>query len=61
MSKLNNLKGKKFGHLLVLERAENKSFKSQQVVCWKCRCDCGNIVIIQSSNLVTGNSTIAVV
>lgn len=57
MSKLKNLEGQKFGHLLVLERAKNKIFKSQQIVCWKCKCDCGNIVIIQSSNLVTGNST----
>ena len=57
MGKLRDLTGQKFGHLLVLERAENRICKSQKIVCWKCKCDCGNIAIVQASNLITGNST----
>ena len=57
MGKLRDLTGQKFGHLLVLERAEDKIYKSKKAVCWKCKCNCRNIVIVQSSNLVTGNST----
>lgn len=47
--KRNDLHGKKFGRLLVVERAgKNK---------WKCKCDCGNEVIVLGSNLTRGNST----
>ena len=43
-----NLIGKKFGKLTVLERAENATDGHAQ---WKCQCDCGNIVIVNSSSL----------
>jgi hypothetical protein len=43
-----NLIGKKFGKLTVLERAENAADGHAQ---WKCQCDCGNIVIVNSNSL----------
>lgn len=47
--KRNDLDGKRFGRLLVIERAgQNK---------WKCKCDCGNEVTVLGSNLTRGNST----
>lgn len=42
-----DLTGQKFGYLTVLERAENKNGRAQ----WKCQCECGNTVIIPSSDL----------
>ena len=47
MSKLIDLTGKRFGKLVVLERAENDKGRSQ----WLCRCDCGNLKVINGSNL----------
>lgn len=48
MSKKLNLKGKRFGKLVVLEetnqRVDNK-------VVWKCRCDCGNIAYVVGTYL----------
>lgn len=43
-----NLIGKKFGKLTILERAKNAADGHAQ---WKCQCDCGNIVIVNSSSL----------
>lgn len=47
MAKLIDLTGQRIGHLLVLERAENKQGRTQ----WKCKCDCGNIVTIAGGDL----------
>ena len=44
---LKNLIGQKFGRLTVIERAENKG----KYTAWKCRCDCGNEVIVSSNSL----------
>ncbi len=43
-----DLKGKKFGKLTVLERVPPGS--------QKCLCECGNIVIVQTDNLMDGNT-----
>lgn len=48
-SKLNDLTGKKFGKLLVIEYLGHKK--------WKCQCDCGNIVEIFTGNLTRENGT----
>lgn len=45
--------GKRFGKLVVLDRAENYLGKYSQ---WKCQCDCGNIVIKRGSKLVSGRT-----
>lgn len=47
-----DLIGKTFGRLYVIERAENRSRKS----CWKCMCKCGNIVFVEGTSLVSGDT-----
>ena len=51
MSKVLNLTGQRFGRLVVIKRATNsKSGKAR----WVCECDCGNDIVILSTNLVRG-------
>ena len=53
--KLIDLKGQKFYRLTVLERAETRTYKSGgKAVMWKCRCDCGNITIVNGNSLRRG-------
>lgn len=47
MPPLKDLTGQKFGKLTVIERAPNKGKK----VCWKCKCECGNLVEIRGDHL----------
>ena len=47
-----DLTNKRFNRLLVLERTKNKGKKTA----WKCLCDCGNIVYVETTNL-TSNRT----
>lgn len=52
-----DLTGKRFGKLVVLERVADTPTKSgKKLVTWKCRCDCGNVCNIRSSNLKSGNT-----
>ena len=53
MPKFINRTGERFGRLLVLEEAGRNQLKK---VLWKCKCDCGNVVVRTSGDLVTGNS-----
>lgn len=53
MSKINDLTGKKFGRLIVLERGLNDSSKRKRVR-WQCRCECGKQVLVLSTNLIQG-------
>ncbi len=46
----NDLKGKRFGKLLVLRETDNRADGGSIV--WQCKCDCGNIVEISSKRLV---------
>lgn len=48
-----DISGQKFGKLLVLERSPNKNNRTY----WKCQCDCGNIIEVQTSALTSGNTT----
>lgn len=48
MSKFIDLTGKRFGKLLVIERADTNR-KGQP--CWLCRCDCGNEKILPGADL----------
>lgn len=52
MSKLIDLKGQRFGRLLVIERAESKNKNSS----WLCRCDCGNYSTVSAPNLKSGRT-----
>lgn len=48
MSKLIDLTGNRYNHLLVIERAENAK---GGIAVWKCVCDCGNISYVRGQNL----------
>jgi len=50
--KATNLKGKKFGRLTVLEATEKRS--DNKCVIHKCKCSCGNIKEVSSSDLTRG-------
>ena len=54
----NDLIGKKFGRLTVIEKAYvkeiGKTKKKQQY--WKCQCDCGNIVYVSTGHLKSGHT-----
>ena len=55
MSRLQDLTGKRFGRLVVLERAEDNILPSgQHKTMWKCVCDCGGEKITTRTNLVRG-------
>lgn len=55
MTALKNIKGQRFGKLIVLERAENRIRESgRQDVVWVCKCDCGNSKNIRSTYLLQG-------
>ena len=45
-----NLVGQKFGMLTVIERANDVGDR----VGWRCRCDCGNVVVVRDNNLKQG-------
>lgn len=51
--RINDLTGRRFGRLYVLQRDLSKTNK----VHWLCRCDCGNTISVASGNLVSGNTT----
>ena len=54
MSKLKDLTGKRFGRLVVIERAENNKCGNSM---WICQCDCGNITKpIVGSSLKNGDT-----
>jgi hypothetical protein len=53
MSNFIDLTGKRFGHLVVIQKSEQKT-KSGAV--WDCICDCGKIVAVTACNLKSGNT-----
>ena len=50
-TKLNDLSGRKFGRLMVIERVDN----DKKGTFWLCKCDCGNTTIVSASNLKRGH------
>jgi hypothetical protein len=50
--RLIDLIGKKFGKLLVIERAPNKKLQT----CWKCKCECGKEKIVEADHLRSGRT-----
>lgn len=48
-----DLTGMRFGRLIVLKREANDDNGSAM---WKCRCDCGNIVVVRGGSLRNGNT-----
>lgn len=53
MSKVVNVKGKKFGRLTVVEF---DSIDPKNGAKWRCVCDCGHEIVVLSHNLRTGNT-----
>lgn len=52
-----DLTGKRFGNLIVVEYSHSQTLDSKNsIVFWKCRCDCGQELIVRSQSLVTGNT-----
>lgn len=55
LGKVIDLKGKKFGKLNVLKRAEDRfDKKGRKLIYWFCQCDCGNVCEIEGSQLRKG-------
>ena len=56
MSKIINLIGQNFGHLTVIKYCGTNNHRKSL---WECKCDCGNpkTIIVQGSNLKSGNTT----
>lgn len=58
MSKLINLGGQRFGRLRVLERGKTVSRSEDgSVVYWMCKCDCGEVTEVRSSDLRNGHTS----
>lgn len=53
MAKLKNLTGQRFDRLVVVERAGSDK---QRRAMWKCQCDCGEIRVEYSTNLLRGRA-----
>jgi hypothetical protein len=51
-----DLKGEKFGRLLVVDEAESRYYGKQKIVMWNCICDCGKTVVVRSGALRNGNT-----
>jgi len=49
-----NLKGKKFGRLLVIRETDSKKVSTRSKVWWLCLCDCGEAIETHSQNLKNG-------
>lgn len=55
--KLDDLTGERFGKLTVLKRVEDLVHPNGSIsVQWLCQCDCGNQVVVTSSNLRSGHT-----
>lgn len=52
----NDLTGKKFNHLLVLRRSDDRGYGKKPVVKWDCLCDCGKRAVIKSDSLLSGHT-----
>lgn len=52
MGKLVDLTGRRFGRLVVIERAKSMGKNSA----WLCKCDCGKVIVAQAPNLKNGGT-----
>lgn len=50
---IKDLAGKSFGKLIVIEQAGKNKYNN---ILWRCQCDCGNVVVVPSANLIRGNT-----
>lgn len=49
-----NLAGKRFGRLLVLRETEHRIGTGH--ILWEVECDCGQVNLVTSANLISGNT-----
>ena len=56
IGKAEDLRGQKFGRLTVLYRVEKPDSYGENIygAFWKCRCDCGNEIIVYANSLKSG-------
>ena len=47
-SRIMDLSGRKFSRLTVIELAGKRGHR----ICWKCMCECGNVVIVEAPDLL---------
>ena len=52
MGKIKDLKGQRFGKLIVLEFKEIKNYRA----IWLCKCDCGNFIAVSSNSLLSNKT-----
>lgn len=53
MSIIKNEIGKKYGYLTVIRKVENKNSSR---AFWECKCDCGNTIIVNGTDLRSGHT-----
>lgn len=53
MSKFIDLTGKRFGKLIIIQRADNNKWRNTR---WLCLCDCGKKKIVNGSSLISGTT-----
>lgn len=56
MSAIKDLTGLRFGKLTVIQRDEDLYENDKKFIMWKCKCDCGNTVVLKGKNLKKGNT-----
>jgi len=53
-----DLSNRRYGKLLVLEESKKRKYNGKTpLVTWVCKCDCGNITLVPSSALGSGNTS----
>ena len=55
--KYDNMTGKKFGRLLVLERVEKEASYASRCHRYLCRCECGETIVVNGNSLRSGHTT----
>lgn len=55
VEKANDMTGRQFSMLTVEERAERPEGKEYGGSWWRCRCECGNTLVVARTNLVSGH------
>lgn len=56
-SNFKNMTGQRFGRLTVLSKGETERKNGQWRTTWRCKCDCGNEVVVKASYLREGRTT----
>lgn len=56
-SRVNEMIGRKFGKLTVLSEAPKDNNMANRSLRYICKCDCGNIIIVNGNSLRTGHTT----